>query len=153
VIRLTYSSPTLYQDPLRYESKILATVILKDGKVQIEGDERYFDISVPVVEPETGRQLTYENDGELWAKNLPNAYRAGDINVSVAFPVKQDEFEVNPNKVRSWTDRGVMAAIEVPHPSQIQAKAKQARKGYFAGLPLSKPFESGGEDELLPFED
>ena len=64
------------------EPQVLAVVIIHGHEVHIDGDERYFDTGVPVVDPETGHRLTFEEDPELWAKNLSYAYRSGDIEVS-----------------------------------------------------------------------
>jgi hypothetical protein len=47
--------------------------------VWIEGDVHYIDLSLPIVEPESGRRLLFHDDPEAWARNLPLAYRGGDI--------------------------------------------------------------------------
>jgi len=51
-----------------------------DGRhVVIEGDAHYIDLSLPIIEPESRRRLLFHDDPETWARNLPLAYRSGDV--------------------------------------------------------------------------
>lgn len=62
-------------------ARLLAEVTVNGWDVKISGDERYFDTRIGVIEPDTGRALTFDEDPELWAKNLQHAHRMGDITI------------------------------------------------------------------------
>ncbi len=56
------------------------TVIAQGNQVEIEGESALVaDGMLPVIDMSTGRQLTASEDAEVWARNLPFAFRAGDI--------------------------------------------------------------------------
>jgi hypothetical protein len=60
----------------------LADVWVSGQEVHVEGDGSVFSTTIPVVEPESGVRLTFEEDPERWARSLPTAYRSGDLLVS-----------------------------------------------------------------------
>ncbi len=58
-----------------------------DGRdVRIEGKADYIGLDVPVLDVQSGRRVLFHEDPEAWARNLPNAYRAGDIVAEVLDP-------------------------------------------------------------------
>ena len=59
------------------------TVRVEGKEAGIAGNADYFSEDIPLVDPETGARLTFQSDPERWARNLPQAYRAGDIVVRV----------------------------------------------------------------------
>jgi hypothetical protein len=72
-------------DPARREVKQVdrAKFTIDGRHVEISGDADYIALDIPVVEPETGKQLLFHEDPEAWAANLPYAFRSGDIVVEV----------------------------------------------------------------------
>ncbi|HEX4116342.1 MAG TPA: hypothetical protein VHY18_10755 [Solirubrobacteraceae bacterium] len=54
------------------------------NSIEITGDERFFgNGDLPVLDAFTGVQLTPIGDPEAWARNLPFAFRAGDLVASI----------------------------------------------------------------------
>lgn len=61
-----------------------ASVKAQETSIEITGDSRFFgDGDLPVLDALTGVQLTPIGDPEAWARNLPFAFRAGDLVASV----------------------------------------------------------------------
>lgn len=71
------SERTAYIDVVRAELRV------HGHEVEVAGDRSWVDFDVPVLDPETGRSLRYEDDPEAWARRLPDAYRSGDLVVMV----------------------------------------------------------------------
>lgn len=52
--------------------------------LDIIGDASLVDPDLPIVDASTGRQLRGTDNPEAWARNLPYAYRSGDLLAVVA---------------------------------------------------------------------
>jgi hypothetical protein len=83
MVELQIRSPFLNEETNEVEWAVLTRLRVAGDTVEIEGDEGLLDFSVPVVSLRTGELLLFEKDREEWARNLPNAYRAGDYVVDV----------------------------------------------------------------------
>lgn len=97
MVELQIRSPSLNEDTREIEWVVLTRLRVSSGDaVEIEGDDQLLDFSVPVVSLRTGELLLFEKDKEEWARNLPNAYRAGDYVVEVFHdddPIPRDALE------------------------------------------------------------
>lgn len=82
MIRLTFASPQWNAGEGRIEFRRVADVWISGQEVHVEGDPSVFSTDVRVVEPQTGALLTFDADPERWARALPTAYRAGDLEVT-----------------------------------------------------------------------
>ena len=61
-----------------------ASVKAYGDRLELAGDTHVVaDGDLPVLDPLTGRQLTGSDDPENWARNLPYAFRAGDLVASI----------------------------------------------------------------------
>jgi hypothetical protein len=69
---------TAYVDVVRVE----LTVQGRELEV-VSGDRSWLDLEIPILDAETGRSLRFEDDPEAWARRLPDAYRSGDVVVTV----------------------------------------------------------------------
>jgi len=83
MVELQIRSPFLNEETREIEWAVLTCLRVSGDSVEIEGDDELLDFSVPVVSLRTGELLLFEKDREEWARNLPNAYRAGDYVVEV----------------------------------------------------------------------
>jgi hypothetical protein len=52
-----------------------------DGtRVEIEGDPDFAEVrDIEVLDVESGQTVTFDRDPERWARNLPQAFRSGDL--------------------------------------------------------------------------
>lgn len=58
----------------------VATLRVDGARVELEGDQDFWDVrDIEVLDPQTGRTLTVDADPVSWARNLPQAFRAGDL--------------------------------------------------------------------------
>lgn len=49
------------------------------AEVSIVDAHGVLNTAIPVVDAVTGRQVRFADDAERWARNLPSAFRAGDL--------------------------------------------------------------------------
>jgi hypothetical protein len=83
MVELTIKSPKLDEDTGRVDWVTHVRLRVSGDEVELDGDERLIDFTVPVVSLRTGETILFEQAKEEWARNLPNAYRAGDYVVDV----------------------------------------------------------------------
>lgn len=83
MVELLFRSPLLNEESNEVEWTILASLRVSADRAELEGDASLVDFSIPVVSLRTGELVLFERDREEWARNLPNAYRAGDYVVEV----------------------------------------------------------------------
>lgn len=64
--------------------KLLAQFRVDGNGIEVEGGERTDEVrQIPVMDPETGKQLKSQEDPVRWARLLPSAIRSGDLVVFV----------------------------------------------------------------------
>jgi hypothetical protein len=83
LVERLFRSPLLKQVSNEVEWAVLGSVRVSGESIELEGDDNLIDFSIPVVSLRTGELVLFEQDREEWARNLPNAYRAGDYVVEV----------------------------------------------------------------------
>lgn len=56
-------------------------VLRVDGThFEVEGDQDFAEVrDIEVLDVESGQTVTYDADPERWARNLPHAFRSGDL--------------------------------------------------------------------------
>lgn len=67
----------------------LALVRADGDTLAIYGDRTVVDPEIPVIDIATGKQLRGTDDPETWARNLPYAFRAGDLVAAVVIDTDQ----------------------------------------------------------------
>jgi hypothetical protein len=115
MVELQIRSPVLNDETNEVEWTVRTQLRVSGEIVEVEGDEQLIDFSVPVVSLRTGELLLFEKDREEWARNLPNAYRAGDYVVEVFQdddPIPEDAF-AGPEVEREPLELREMAAAPV----------------------------------------
>lgn len=78
MVRVEIRTPTYNEESQTIESALLAIVEADGSRLGIEGDKSCVPLD-PVVSATTGRRIDPTSEPEEWARNLPGAYRAGDL--------------------------------------------------------------------------
>jgi hypothetical protein len=121
MIVIEISSPVYDEEAGSEQLRWRTTVKAKRRGIEIQGDhELVAGGDLPVRDMRTGKQLLAHDDPEGWARNLPHAFRAGDLVVEIVFddsepvnvPVVTPKRDRLPSLPASLTDGGFAA-----HPS------------------------------------
>jgi len=78
MVKVEIRTPTYDEESQTIESILLAIVEADGSRLEIEGDKSCVPLD-PVISATTGRRVDASADPEEWARNLPHAYRAGDL--------------------------------------------------------------------------
>jgi hypothetical protein len=78
MIELIFSAPRRHDGELEWDRVALLRV---DGThFEIEGDQDFAEVrDIEVLDVESGQTVTFDADPERWARNLPHAFRSGDL--------------------------------------------------------------------------
>jgi hypothetical protein len=78
MIEISFSAPRRQDGELEWER---VAVLRVDGThFEIQGDQAYAEVrDIEVLDVESGQTVTYDADPERWARNLPYAFRSGDL--------------------------------------------------------------------------
>ena len=62
------------------EWHVVASLQIDGTHVEIHGDPDFAEVrDIEVLDVETGQSVTFDADPERWARNLPQAFRSGDL--------------------------------------------------------------------------
>ena len=78
MVEVEIRTPGYNEETQELEWNAVSLVRAEDGSLTIYGDES----AIPqdsVMNPATGGPVHFNDDPEEWARNLPHAYRAGDL--------------------------------------------------------------------------
>ncbi|MDO8187811.1 hypothetical protein Q5424_10475 [Conexibacter sp. JD483] len=89
----------------------VCAMVFADGRrtVSIVDKHGVLDHQLPVVDAVTGRQIHLADDAEAWARNLPGAFRAGDLVAHVLA-------DTNPAEQPPATPTAARPSIPAPPP-------------------------------------
>ncbi len=77
-------TPFFNEERGQVDWRLLALVRAEGDELHVEAvSPEVFDAEMAVVDLATGRTLVARDDPEVWARNLPHAFRAGDIVISI----------------------------------------------------------------------
>lgn len=78
MIEISFSAPRRQDGELKWDCVALVRV---DGThFEVEGDQDFAEVrDIEVLDVESGQTMTYDADPERWARNLPQAFRSGDL--------------------------------------------------------------------------
>jgi hypothetical protein len=78
MIEISFSTPHRRDGELEWDCVALLRV---DGThFDVEGDQDFAEVrDIEVLDVDSGQTVTYDVDPERWARNLPNAFRSGDL--------------------------------------------------------------------------
>lgn len=83
MVHVRFVSRELNTERTAYIDVVRAELRVHGSEVEVAGDLSWIDFDIPVLDPETGRSLRFEDEPEAWARRLPDAYRSGDVVVAV----------------------------------------------------------------------
>jgi hypothetical protein len=63
-----------------FDWDLIATVRVDGTRIEIDGDQDFAEIrDIEVLDVVSGQSVTFDADPERWARNLPQAFRSGDL--------------------------------------------------------------------------
>jgi hypothetical protein len=78
MIEIRFTAPRRREHALEWER--VATVRVDGTRFEIEGDRDFAGIrDIEVLDVASGQSVTFDADPERWARNLPQAFRSGDL--------------------------------------------------------------------------
>lgn len=78
MIEIRFSVPRRRHDALEWDH--VAVVRVDGTHFELEGDQDFAEIrDIEVHDVATGQSVTFDADPERWARNLPHAFRSGDL--------------------------------------------------------------------------
>jgi hypothetical protein len=78
MIELQLTVPNRHQGDLEWD--VVATLHVDGPHLEVEGDQSFAEVrDIEVLDVETGQAVTFDADPERWARNLPQAFRSGDL--------------------------------------------------------------------------
>jgi hypothetical protein len=78
MIGVQFTVPNRHQGDLEWD--VVATLHIDGPHLEVEGDQGFAEVrDIEVLDVDTGRSLTFDADLERWARNLPQAFRSGDL--------------------------------------------------------------------------
>jgi hypothetical protein len=84
MIELQFTVPNRNHGDLEWE--VVATLRVDGVHLELDGHEDFAEVrDIKVLDVETGQSVTFDADPERWARNLPQAFRSGDLVCRVSF--------------------------------------------------------------------
>jgi len=78
MIELQFSVPSRVDGELQWQ--VGASLHIEGTHMEVHGDQDFAEVrDVAVLDVETGQSITFDADPERWARNLPQAFRSGDL--------------------------------------------------------------------------
>jgi hypothetical protein len=78
MIELQLTVPNRHNGDLEWD--VVATLRVDGPRLEVEGDQSFADVrDIEVLDVETGQSVTFDADPERSARNLPQAFRSGDL--------------------------------------------------------------------------
>jgi hypothetical protein len=78
MIELQLTVPNRHQGDLEWG--VVATLHVDGPHLEVEGDQSFAEVrDIEVLDVDTGQSLTFDAHSERWARNLPQAFRSGDL--------------------------------------------------------------------------
>jgi hypothetical protein len=78
MIEISFSAPRRRGGELEWDQ--VAVVCVDGTHFEVDGDQDFAEVrDIEVLDVESGQSVTYDADPERWARNLPYAFRSGDL--------------------------------------------------------------------------
>jgi len=78
MIEIQFSAPRRHDG--RLEWPVVATLRVDGVHLEIDGDQDFAEVrDIEVLDVDSGQTVTFDADPERWARNLPQAFRSGDL--------------------------------------------------------------------------
>jgi hypothetical protein len=76
----------------------VATIRVDGVQFELVGDEAFAEVrDIEVLDVESGQSVTYDAHPERWARNLPQAFRSGDLRCEIAYDSAADSTAREPD--------------------------------------------------------
>jgi hypothetical protein len=79
MVEVEIRAPVYNEETQQIESKVLALVRAEAGSLDVYPPDSWTVPFAPVISLTTGKPVEPADDPEEWARNLPYAYRSGDL--------------------------------------------------------------------------
>jgi hypothetical protein len=78
MIEIRFTVPRRHGHALEWNP--VATICVDGTHFEIDGDQDFADVrDIEVLDVASGQSVTFDADPERWARNLPQAFRSGDL--------------------------------------------------------------------------
>jgi hypothetical protein len=78
MIEIRFTAPRRREHALEWDR--VATVRVDRTRFEIDGDQDFAGVrDIEVLDVASGQSVTFDADPERWARNLPQAFRSGDL--------------------------------------------------------------------------
>ncbi len=78
MIEISFKSPRRRDGELEWDR--VAVIRIDGTHFEVDGDQDFADVrDIEVLDVETGQSVTFDAGPERWARNLPQAFRGGDL--------------------------------------------------------------------------
>jgi hypothetical protein len=78
MIEIQFSVPDRVDGELEWH--VVAILQIDGTHMRVDGDRDFAEVrDIEVLDVETGQSVTFDADPERWARNLPQAFRSGDL--------------------------------------------------------------------------
>lgn len=122
MVEVQIRTPVHNEEAQSIEWRVLAVVRAQSGAaLEIEGDRSYVPLDT-VVSVYTGRRVDPHQDVEEWARNLPFAYRAGDL---VAVVRRDDDPPPRADDPELSEDEPMIPEAPVPEIEEAETPAAE----------------------------
>lgn len=82
MIEIRFTVPHPRHGELEWEP--IATIRVEGTRFELQGDESFAEVrDIEVLDLESGQTVVFDADPERWARNLPQAFRSGDLTCEV----------------------------------------------------------------------
>ena len=78
MIEISFHAPRRHGAELEWDQ--IAVVRVDGMHFEVDGDQDFAEVrDIEVLDVESGQSVTYDADPDRWARNLPYAFRSGDL--------------------------------------------------------------------------
>lgn len=99
MIEIQFSVPDRSHGEVKWH--VVAQLQVDGTHMEIHGDPDFGEVrDIEVLDVETGQSVTFDADPERWARNLPQAFRSGDLVCEV----------VSDSRAQAGRESGAIAA-------------------------------------------
>jgi hypothetical protein len=78
MIEITFTAPRRHDGAVAWE--VVAVLHIDGTRLEVEGDQDFADVrDIELLDEDTGETVTFDADPARWARNLPQAFRSGDL--------------------------------------------------------------------------
>jgi hypothetical protein len=78
MVEITFTAPRRHDGGVEWE--VVAVLHIDGTHLEVEGDQDFGEVrDIELLDEDTGQTVTFDGDPERWARNLPQAFRSGDL--------------------------------------------------------------------------